>query len=134
MTIRRALVLTLGKFTDAQLPVAQRQPLIEKLLDVYESEPDSGLHGAAEWLLRKWGQGNRLQTVVEKLRSKEDQLQARMATEKRRWYVNTQGQTFAILDAGEFLMGSPESEPGRQPVRSSIVVALGGDWPFPRRK
>ena len=31
ITIRRALVLTLGQFTEAQLSVAQRQPLIEKL-------------------------------------------------------------------------------------------------------
>ncbi len=56
MTIRRALVLTLGQFTDAQLPSAQREPLIPKLLAVYENEPDPGLHGASEWLLRKWGQ------------------------------------------------------------------------------
>ena len=112
VTIRRALVLTLGEFTDTQLPAAQRQPLIEKLLAVYENEPDAGLHGAAEWLLRKWGQAERLQAVVKKLRSKEEQLQARKAADKRQWYVNMQGQTFAIVDAGEFLMGSPESEPG----------------------
>ena len=71
MTIRRALVLTLGEFTETQLPPAQRQPLIEKLLVVYENEPDAGLHGAVEWLLRKWGQGKRLEAVVEKLKSDE---------------------------------------------------------------
>jgi hypothetical protein len=115
VTIRRALVLTLGEFTEPQLPVAQRQPLIEKLLAVYENDPDSGLHCAAEWLLRKWDQAARLQPLVEKLRSKEEQLRARKATDKRQWYVNTQGQTFVVLDAGEFLMGSPKSEPGRSP-------------------
>ena len=31
------------------------------------------------------------------------------------WYVNGQGQTFVILDAGEFQMGSPRSEVGRMP-------------------
>ena len=82
MTIRRALVLTLGEFTDAQLPVAKRQPLIEKLQFVYENEPDAGLHGAAAWLLRKWEQRNRLQAVVEKLRSNENQLNARQADRK----------------------------------------------------
>ena len=113
VTIRRALVLTLGEFTDMQLPVAQRRPLIENLLTVYENEPDAGLHGAAEWLLRKWGQAAQVQSVVEKLRSKDEQLRARKATDKRQWYVNSQGQTFVVLNAGEFLMGSPESEPGR---------------------
>jgi formylglycine-generating enzyme required for sulfatase activity len=112
VTIRRALVLTLGQFTDEQLPPAQRQLLIEKLLMVYENEPDAGLHGAAEWLLRKWGQGKRLEAVVEKLKS-EKQWQTRKSTDKRRWYVNSQKQTFVVVDAGEFLMGSPESEPNR---------------------
>ena len=114
VTIRRALVLTLGEFNDTQLPVAERKPLIEKLLVIYENEPDAGLHGAAEWLLRKWGHGERLQGVVNKLRGNEVKLQARKASDKRGWYVNTQGQTFAMLDAGEFLMGSPESEPGHR--------------------
>ena len=125
MTIRRALVLTLGEFTDTQLPVAQRQPLIEKLLAVYENEPDAGLHGAAEWLLRKWGQAERLQAVVEKLRSKEEQLQARKATDKRQWYVNYAGPDVRDLDAGEFLMGSPESEPGRNPNETQHRCHIG---------
>ena len=113
VTIRRALVLMLGEFSESQLSMAQRQPLIEKLLVIYENQPDAGLHGAAEWLLRKWEQGKRLEAVVEKLKSDDKQLQARKSSDKRQWYVNTQKQTFVIVDAGEFLMGSPESEPGR---------------------
>jgi formylglycine-generating enzyme required for sulfatase activity len=117
VTIRRALVLTLGEFTEAQLPPGGRQPLIEKLLVVFETEPDAGLHGAAEWLLRKWGQGKRLEAVLEKLKSDEKQSQAQKSTDKRQWYVNTQQQAFVIVDAtgphGEFLMGSPLFEPGR---------------------
>jgi hypothetical protein len=115
VTIRRALVLTLGEFTDTQLSAAQRQPLIENLLVAYENEPDAGLHGAEEWLLRKWGQGKRLEAVIEKLHSDEKQLQARKSKDKRQWYVNTQKQTFVTVDAGEFLMGSPKSEPDRFP-------------------
>lgn len=113
VTIRRLLVLMLGEFSESQLSMAQRQPLIEKLLGIYEDEPDAGLHGAVEWLLRKWGQGKRLEAVVEKLKSDDKQLQARKSSEKRRWFMNTQKQTFVIVDGGEFLMGSPESEPGR---------------------
>ena len=30
--------------------------------------------------------------------------------ESRQWYVNTQKQTFVIVEGGEFLMGSPKSE------------------------
>jgi len=110
VTVRRALILMLGQFTDARLSSAQRQPLIEKLLVVYENEPDAGLHGAVEWLLRKWGQTKRLEAVVEEVKSDEKQLQARKSNDKRQWYVNTQKQTFVMVDAVEFLMGSPESE------------------------
>jgi serine/threonine protein kinase/formylglycine-generating enzyme required for sulfatase activity len=112
VTIRRALVLTLGQFTETQLPTAQRQPLIERLLALYENEPDAGLHGASEWLLRKWGQQKRLEGVIEHLKCDERQLQARTSSLKRRWYVNTQKQTYVIVAGGEFLMGSKESEPG----------------------
>jgi formylglycine-generating enzyme required for sulfatase activity len=125
VTIRRALVLTLGEFTDTQFSPAQRQPLIEKLLMVYENEPDAGLHGAAEWLLRKWGQRNRLEAVVEKLKCDEKQLQAQKSTDKRHWYVNTQKQTFVIIDAGQFLMGSPDSEPSRFPNETTHRCRIG---------
>ena len=82
VTIRRALVLTLGEFTETQLPrcsatTADR----EAVAAIYENEPDAGLHGAAEWLLRKWGQAKRLEAVVEKLKSDEKQLQARKSSD-----------------------------------------------------
>jgi formylglycine-generating enzyme required for sulfatase activity len=111
VTIRRALLLALGQFTETQLPPAARQPLIPKLLAVYENEPDPGLHGASEWLLRKWGQEKQLDAVLAKLSRDERLLRARRSSEKRGWYVNTQKQTFVIVQGGEFLMGSPESNP-----------------------
>ena len=70
MTVRRALVLTLGEFSDVQLPAAERQPLVEKLLTVFEKEPDPGLHAAAEWLLRRWKQGDRVRGVLDKFTPK----------------------------------------------------------------
>ena len=118
VTIRRSLVLALGEFTETQLPPAMRQPLIEKLLGVYENEPDAGLHGAAEWLLRKWGQAQRLDAVVERLKSNEKQLQERKSHDQRQWFVNSQQQTFVVVDAtgprAEFLIGStPASDSDR---------------------
>ena len=38
----------------------------------------------------------------------------------RRWFVNGQGQTFAVIDGPvEFRMGSPPNEPGRNAARES---------------
>jgi formylglycine-generating enzyme required for sulfatase activity len=113
VTVRSALVLALGQFTEKQLPLAARGPFVENLLLVFANKPDAGLHGAAEWLLRKWGQGKRLDAIVDQLKIDEKQLRTGTSNSNRLWYVNTQKQTFVIMNAGEFLMGSPPSEPGR---------------------
>ncbi len=123
VTIRRALLLTLGQFDEAQLPVAERQTLIRKLLTIYEHDPDPGLHGAAEWLLRKWGQEKALEAVLTKLACDETQLRARGA--KPSWYVNTQKQTFIAVDADKFVTGSPRSEPGFSPQNAQLTIHIG---------
>ena len=74
------------------------------------------MHGAAEWLLRKkgWDQGAKLAKIDAQLQVDEKQLQARKATDKRQWYIDSEGQTFVILNADKpFRMGSPEGEPDR---------------------
>ena len=117
VSIQRALILSLGEFDTAQFSAAERQPLIAKLLNLYQNDPDRGLHGAVEWLLRRkgWDQGAKLLEIDAKLKVDEKQLQARKATDKRQWYVNTEMQTFVILNADKpFRMGSPEDEPDRQ--------------------
>lgn len=107
ISICRAIVLTLGEFSETQLPLADRPPLIEKLLALYEQTPDAGLHAAAEWLLRTWGKQDAILAVNEK-------LMGRLPPESQQWYINMQGQTFVILEPGEFDMGSPLSEADRQ--------------------
>ena len=124
---RRALILCLGEFDTTHFP-AGRQPLIDKLLDLYQNDPDPGLHGAAEWLLRQkgWDQGAKLATIDTRLKGDEKQLQARKATDKRQWYVNTEGQTFVILNADKpFRMGSPDDEPDRNNVEVPHQQRIG---------
>ncbi len=111
VTIKRALLLCLGEF---ELDEPRQQPLIETLLTVYRSDHDAGLHAAAEWLLRQWKQGEQLGTIEKQLQQKEEQLAA-AKDKQRQWYINMQGQTFVILDAGEFQMGSPQTEALRNP-------------------
>jgi serine/threonine protein kinase/formylglycine-generating enzyme required for sulfatase activity len=125
VTIQRALMLTLGQFSDVQLPPAQREPLIQKFLAVYEHEPDPGLHGAAEWLLRKWGQQQQLDAILAKLACDETQLRARNLGEQPQWYVNTQKQTFVIVKGDEFRMGSPESEHRSVTESPPICIRIG---------
>ncbi|MBT6153301.1 MAG: formylglycine-generating enzyme family protein, partial [Planctomycetaceae bacterium] len=111
VSIRLALLLALGEFSEEQLPKQERQPVIDKLLATYEQEANPGLHAAAEWLLRQWGAAKQLKAIDTRLQVNDVKL--RQGDDKRQWYVTTEGHTMVILDADIFLMGSPDSEPDR---------------------
>jgi serine/threonine protein kinase/formylglycine-generating enzyme required for sulfatase activity len=53
---RYALLLALGEFTLEEIPDARREAVLKQLADWYRNDPSSGVHGAAGWLLRQWGQ------------------------------------------------------------------------------
>ena len=60
VSVRRALLLCLGQFDSQELPDGLREMLVPKLLDLYRTHPDAGLHAAAEWLLRRWEENETL--------------------------------------------------------------------------
>ncbi len=104
---RRALILALGTFGADDLSPAEREKLANMLVDLYHNDPDSGVHGAAQWALRQWKEH-------EKLKTKDAGSIPLEERGPRRWFVNSQGQTLAII-AGplEFQMGSAETDPER---------------------
>lgn len=114
---RRALILSLGEFTDEHLSPSLRRPLILKLLRWYRDDPDAGIHAAIDWLLRHgkqgeaprksdWQQTDRLEVIDREL--------AGRPAGRRNWYVTKQGHTMIIIRGPLRLeMGSPEYEPGR---------------------
>jgi hypothetical protein len=85
ISARRALILALGSCPVDRVPEAA--PL---LIELYENDPDAGVHAAAGWAIRNWNLGARLQSVNEKL-----------ATNKiegdRNWYINKQHQTYSVV-------------------------------------
>jgi formylglycine-generating enzyme required for sulfatase activity len=106
-SMRRALILALGTYGTEGLSAADREPLSVKLLDLYRNDPDAGIHGASEWTLRQWDQR-------EKLKAAAAELSKLGERGDRRWFVNRQGQSFAIIEGPvEFRMGSPPTEPDR---------------------
>ena len=108
-SMRRALILALGTYTAEGLSTVERVRLISKLLDLYRNDPDAGIHGAAEWTLRQWGQQMKITDVDAALRQLKDRG-------NRRWFVNGQGQAFAVVEGPvEFRMGSPPGEPDPDP-------------------
>jgi formylglycine-generating enzyme required for sulfatase activity len=106
---RRALILAMGIYGTDGLPPGERETLVGKLLDLYRNDPDAGVHGATAWTLREWGQQAKLKEVDAQLMKIKDRGE-------RRWFVNSQGQTFAVVEGSvEFFMGSPPTEPDRSP-------------------
>ena len=107
---RCALILSLGAYTEEQLPLKLRQKIIPTLLNWYRIDPDPGLHGAIDWLLRHgnqgpvhrlidWGQKSALQKI-------DNQLSGQPYG-NRKWYVNSLGQTMTIVPGPvTFQMGS----------------------------
>jgi eukaryotic-like serine/threonine-protein kinase len=60
---RYALLLALGEFSIEEIPGSRREALLEQLADWYRHDPSSGVHGAAGWLLRQWGQAEVVREV-----------------------------------------------------------------------
>jgi eukaryotic-like serine/threonine-protein kinase len=103
---KRALILALGTYGTEALSLGEREALAARLLDLYEHDPDAGIHGASAWTLRQWKQHEKLEAIAARLKGQN--------RGDHHWYVNGQGQTFAIIEGPvSFRMGSPPSESGR---------------------
>ena len=125
ITIRRALLLSLGEFDDKALPPEARKALLPQLQDMYRTDPDPGLHAAAEWLLRQWKQdvaaksqrrlasGACVACKTDSRRCNDENASATRFSHAERnhpmipttrhtpptpsWYVNSQGQTMVVI-------------------------------------
>ncbi len=139
VSARRALLIALGDFPAELVPVGEREPFVSRLLALYRDDPDSGLHSAIDWLLRqKWGKAKELAAIdAELARESRVRVAARTLADAAvpvgiaagvvgpllpaprvavgtDWYVNGEGQTFAVVRGPvEFTIGSPPSEPGQ---------------------
>jgi eukaryotic-like serine/threonine-protein kinase len=112
-SIRRALIQALGYFDPARLGGEDRRRMIEELLVLYRDDPDAGIHGAAGWTLRRWGQEARSREIASELARISEKEQTG-GPGYRRWFVNRQAQTMVIVDGPlEFRMGAPDTEPDR---------------------
>jgi formylglycine-generating enzyme required for sulfatase activity len=140
ISARRALLLALGEYKASF--VTTSGSLVERLLDLYRTKPDPGLHGAAAWTLRQWGHKDKLAAIDKELakpfpvvplpvdvrpasgesgylaHEERGETGSRVRADRGegpRWVINSQGQTMVIIPGPvEFLMGSADSEPEHQ--------------------
>ena len=99
VSVRRALFLSLTSFDFDDMEAEQRDSVVAMLAETFQTDPDPGIHSACDLLLRQWGLDQRLQKAT-------DNLPVGPSPE-RRWFVNGQGQTLAIVPGPiVFKMGS----------------------------
>jgi formylglycine-generating enzyme required for sulfatase activity len=137
VTVRRALLLSLGEYRLDALPAAGREAWPRQIAVVFQDDPDPGVHGAAEWLLRRWQQEVAIQKHrdawardAKRREQKQIQIQEALVRDGNKaspaWYVNSQGQTMVVLPGpGEFMMGSPTSEVGHFPDETLHQQRIG---------
>jgi formylglycine-generating enzyme required for sulfatase activity len=124
ITIRRALILSLGEDGGKELSPDTRKVLLPKLQDLYRTDSDPGLRAAAEWLLRTWHQEAWLKQVnagwakaKEERGKRLESIRQHLSKDKGmspQWYVNGQGQTMVVIPGPvEVVMGSPPTEADR---------------------
>jgi formylglycine-generating enzyme required for sulfatase activity/tRNA A-37 threonylcarbamoyl transferase component Bud32 len=125
VSAKRALLIALGDFPAGGV-LATEGAFVARLLGLYREHPDSGLHGAIDWLLRQqWGKERELAAIDAELTRtatatvKSGHDPARTAKD---WFVNGEGQTYAVIRGPvEFTMGSPTTEPGRIEANEPLV-------------
>jgi len=127
VSIRRALILSLGEYGEGRLATTERVAWMTKLIDLYRQEPDPGIHGAADWLLRLWGQETQVEAIDKELAKlplptlRTGQGEASPQEGDRRWFVNRQGQTMTVIPGPvEFEMEDDSRVPGHTKHRERI--------------
>lgn len=82
----------------------------------FRTDPDSGVHSAAEWGLRSWGRSDKIESLTKELASKE-------VSPDRNWLISPTGHTMAIIRGPvEAHIGSPPDEPNRDASDETQVV------------
>ncbi len=129
VSIRRALILSLGEYGEGRLSTIERDVCVKKLLDLYRIDPDPGIHGAAEWLLHQWRNDSQIQEIDKELgklplpRLRMDQGESSSMGNNRGWYINSQGQTMVIIsDPVKLEMGEVRTQ-HREQIGRSFAIA-----------
>lgn len=96
---RYGILLALGAF-DPGAPALRESagPALQWIESIGLNDPDPGVHSASDWLLRHWGR-------VLPSGASDDVERPPLS---RRWYINSQGQTMALVPAPNDTGGGPQ--------------------------
>jgi formylglycine-generating enzyme required for sulfatase activity len=122
-SIRQALILALGEFDSGKLSEQERRTFVNKLLPFYRNDADPGVHSAAGWTLAQYEAVDTVTRLDAELRKASfENAAAKDSGTNRRWFINSQGQTFILVDRPvHSLVGDKHSLMGdkRKPNRAA---------------
>ena len=120
--LRAALTRSLAGMQIEGLKPGLRERLTSTIRKFFETDPDAGVHSAAEWALKSWG----LQSTIDELKRT---LATRDPVPDRNWYINRQGQTFVIFRGPVISrLGSPTDEKGRDSDEQQFSQTIQRDF------
>ena len=120
---RRALILSLGGYSEHQIGPRERARVVAQLLTWYRADPDPGIHGAIDWLLRYGVEGPRARALQWNEQATLARIDGELAGKPqpdKRWHVTREGLTMVTMPGpAAFRMGSPAYERGRASASDS---------------
>jgi serine/threonine protein kinase/formylglycine-generating enzyme required for sulfatase activity len=121
--LRGSLLRCLAGMNDNDIPEPLRKLIIDHAKQLFVDDKDTGVHSAAEWLLRSWGQKDQIAELL-----KQESV-PHQYTLDRDWYVNADGQSMAVFrNVGTVRTGSPEGEEDRDRDELQVLRNVNRDF------
>ena len=122
--IQAAILLCLGNYESNALDPTLPSAISRRLIDELPVNQDAALHGAAEWLLRRWGFGQQLDLAKVKIQTADPMAKTRP------WRLTSEGLTLMRIPRGVTRLGSSETEEGRAPNETFHQAEIERDLYF----
>ena len=105
--LRAALIRCLAGMSRDKIPESLKERLDATIARLFQTDPDAGVHSAAEWAFHSWALKERLPALSQPLISNRP-------TGDRRWYIDAAGHTMAVFRGPiDVQTGSPPDEEAR---------------------
>lgn len=111
--VRRSVLLALGEYEPFQTTSRFRESVAEHVTKIHADDPDSGVHSAADWLLREW----RIVRDIHK--------QPREIEDGKNWFVDRFGQTMLVVRGPvTFNLGFSQGDPAYVKVEPQQEIQI----------
>ena len=132
VSTQRALLLALSEYAGDAVQLSAPE-FIDELLDIYRETRDAGLRSAAEFLIGRLELRSELVPIRREAKMGRIQQQREFLKEHD-WFVNSQLETFCVVDLQTVEIGSPPEEPNRKLTEARHPVRFDRKLVFAARE